>query len=93
MDHLNESFLQLSMQLQSRAQASRWENERETSAEKHSEVIIEYYTLHNPKSNLRANCLVKSFEMVSGILFATNPHTSRCIITPLSLITSLSYRK
>ncbi|XP_024910932.1 uncharacterized protein LOC112486961 [Cynoglossus semilaevis] len=40
MDHLNESFLQLSMQLQSRAQASRWENERETSAEKHSESSL-----------------------------------------------------
>lgn len=38
-DCMNESFLQLSMQLQKRAQMSTWLKEREDSAGNHSAVI------------------------------------------------------
>jgi len=40
-DHMNESFLQLSMQIQRRVQMSAWQKDRESSAGNH-EVIVHY---------------------------------------------------
>lgn len=45
-DRMNESFLQLSVQLQKRAQMSTWQNERENSAGNHSVVISWNITLY-----------------------------------------------